>query len=190
MRKLSSVDELVGFRQRILSEKEIQHEITTLVVCAGTGGQASGANDIIRIIKRYIIEKDLQEKVTLRITGCQGFCEMDPFILVEPGRNLYPLLKMEDVPRVIEAAVGGFVDEGLIYKDPRELKRYHNQNDIPFFKKQTRTILGYNERLDPIRIFGYIEQGGYAALEKVLLKQDPEWIIREVKDSGLRGREE
>jgi NADH-quinone oxidoreductase subunit F len=188
MRKLSSVDEFVGFRQRILSEKEIQHEITTLVVCAGTGGQASGANDIIRIIKRYIIEKDLREKVALRVTGCQGFCEMDPFILVEPGRHLYPLLKMEDVPRVIEAAVGGFVDEGLIYKDPRELKRYHCQNDIPFFKKQTRTILGYNEKLDPIRIFAYIEQDGYAALEKVLLKQDPEWIIREVKDSGLRGR--
>ena len=188
MRKLISVGEFAGFRRRILSEKDIKYDRPTLVVCAGTGGQASGANDIIRVIKRYIIERNLREKVTLRITGCQGFCEMDPFIVVEPGRHLYPQLKMEDVPRVIEAAVGGFIDEGLIYRDPKDRKKFHCQDEIPFFKKQTRTILGTNQRLDPIRIFGYLEQDGYAALEKVLSNPDPEWIISEVKDSGLRGR--
>ncbi len=188
MKKLTTVDEFVGFRQRILSEKEIQYELPTLVVCAGTGGQASGSNDIIRIIKRYIIEHSLRGKVALRVTGCQGFCEMDPFILVQPGHRLYPLLKMEDVPRVIDAAVGGYIDEGLIYKDPRDKKKYLSQDDIPFFKKQTRTILGNNEKLDPIRIFGYLEEDGYRALEKVLQKLDPEAIIREVKISGLRGR--
>ena len=188
MRKLSTVDEFVDFRSRILSEINVQYDKPTLVVCAGTGGQASGANDIIRIIKRHILERDLWEKIALRITGCQGFCEMDPFILVQPGRQLYPKLKMDDVPKVIDAALGGYIDEELIYKDPRELKPYHNQNDIPFFKKQTRTILGNNEKLDPIRIMDYIEQGGYAALEKVLRKPDPEWIIKEVLESGIRGR--
>ncbi|RKX30527.1 MAG: hypothetical protein DRP46_05215, partial [Candidatus Zixiibacteriota bacterium] len=188
MRRISSVDEFVEFRRRILSEKDIQYEKPTLVVCAGTGGQASGSNDIIRVIKRYIIERNLREKITLRITGCQGFCEMDPFILVQPGRHLYPKLKMENVPRVIESALGGFVDEELIYKEAQGKKVYKSQNDIPFFQKQTRTILGNNEKLDPIRIFDYIEQGGYAALEKVLSKIDPDWIINEVLESGLRGR--
>ncbi|MEW5993053.1 MAG: FAD-dependent oxidoreductase, partial [Candidatus Zixiibacteriota bacterium] len=150
--------------------------------------QASGSNDVIRIIKRYIVERSMQEKVAVRITGCQGFCEMDPFIVVEPGQHLYPRLKMENVPRVIEAAVGGFIDEGLIYKEPRARRSYHCQSDIPFFKKQTRTILGNNQRLDPIRILNYIELGGYAAAEKVLANPDPEWIINEVKKSGLRGR--
>ncbi|UCE25524.1 MAG: FAD-dependent oxidoreductase [Candidatus Zixiibacteriota bacterium] len=188
MRKLSTVEELRGLRQRVLREKNIQYDIPTLVVCAGTGGQASGSNDVIRIIKRYIVERAMQEKVALRITGCQGFCEMDPFIVVEPGQHLYPRLKMEDVPRVIEAAVGGFVDEGLIYRETRERKSYHCQSDIPFFKKQTRTILGDNQRLDPIRILNYMEQGGYAATEKVMANPDPEWIISEVDKSGLRGR--
>jgi len=188
MNKLSSVDELIGFRHRILSEEEFQDERTTLVVCAGTGGQASGSNDVIRVIKRYILDRGLQEKVGVRITGCQGFCEMDPFIVVEPGRQLYPKLKMDDVPRVIEAALRGEVDEELIYREPRERKCYHCQGDIPFFKKQTRTILGANQKLDPIRIFNYFEEGGYAALEKVLQNPDPEWIINEVKKSGLRGR--
>ncbi|HWR83838.1 MAG TPA: FAD-dependent oxidoreductase, partial [Candidatus Deferrimicrobium sp.] len=188
MIKLSTVDEFGQFRRRILAEKHIVYDRPSLVVCAGTGGQASGANDVIRVIKRYIVEHAMQEKVTLRITGCQGFCEMDPFIVVEPGHHLYPRLKMADVPRVIEAAVSDFIDEGLIYKEPVVQKSYHCQSDIPFFKKQTRTLLGDNQKLDPIRIINYIELGGYAAAEKVLAKSDPEWIIGEIKKSGLRGR--
>ncbi len=188
MRKLSSVEELKDFRQRILEERKLQYPRPTLVVCAGTGGQASGSNDVVRVIKRYIIDRGLQAKIGLRVTGCQGFCEMDPFIVVEPGRHLYPKLKMEDIPRVIEAAVGGFVDESLIYQEPQIDRRYHNQEDIPFFKKQQRTILGYNQKLDPIRVFNYIEEGGYAAAEKILIHPDPQWIIGEVIKSELRGR--
>ena len=188
MRKLTTVEELAEYRNRILAERDYEYQKPTLVVCAGTGGQASGANDVIRKIKRYILDQFLQEKVDLRITGCQGFCEMDPFIVVQPGKHLYPKLKMEDVPRVIQAAIGGYVDEDLIYKDSKELRPCHSQTDIDFFKKQTRTILGTNEKLDPIRIIDYIEQDGYAAAQKVLANPDPEWLVNEVKASGLRGR--
>jgi NADH-quinone oxidoreductase subunit F len=188
VRRLSTVEEFSEFRRRIQDERRLQSERPTLVVCSGTGGQASGSNDVVRVIKRYILDRGLQAKVRLRVTGCQGFCEMDPFILVEPGRNLYPRLAMKDVSRVIDAAVGGFVDESLIYRDPHEKKHYPAQEDIPFFKKQHRVILGSNQRLDPIRIFNFIEQGGYAATEKVLSNLDPAWIVEEVKTSGLRGR--
>ena len=82
-------------RHRILDEKNIQYDRPTLVICGGTGGLASGANDVIRVMKGYILKQGLQEKIAIRITGCQGFCEMDPFILVQPGRHLYPKLKME-----------------------------------------------------------------------------------------------
>jgi NADH-quinone oxidoreductase subunit F len=188
MEKLLSVDEFVDFRRRVLSEAEDETQGLTLVVCAGTGGQASGSNDVIRVIKRYILDHGLHEKIQLRITGCQGFCEMDPFILVEPGQHLYPKLEMEDVPRVIEAALAGHVEESLIYHEPGERRTYHSQADIPFFQKQTRTILGYNQTLDPIRVFDYVERGGYGSLQKVLLDPDPERIINEIKASGLRGR--
>ena len=188
MSRLSTVAEFIEFRRRIHDDKKLQYDNPTLVVCAGTGGQASGSNDILRIIKRYILDRGLQTKIDLRVTGCQGFCEMDPFVLVEPGRHLYPKLEMEDVPRVIDAAVGGFVDESLIYRDTHDKRQYHSQDDIPFFKKQKRTILGSNQKLDPIRIINYIEVGGYAAAEKVLSRIDPEWIVEEVKKSGLRGR--
>jgi NADH-quinone oxidoreductase subunit F len=113
---------------------------------------------------------------------------MDPFVVIEPGRHLYPKLKMEDVPRVIDSAIHGRVDEELIYKEAGERRSCLTQEDIPFFKLQTRTILGNNQRLDPIRVFDYVGQGGYAALEKTLSINDPEFIISEVKESGLRGR--
>ena len=188
MYNLATVEEFKGFRRRIQKEKAMEDAKPSLVICAGTGGQASGSNNIMRVIKRQILERNLQDKLSLRITGCQGFCEMDPFILVEPGHNLYPKLKMEDVPRIIDAALEGRIIPELLYREPGSEKTYQKQEDIPFFKKQTRTILGNNEKIDPIRIMDYIKRDGYAALEKVLEHIDPEWIINEVKKSGLRGR--
>ncbi len=188
MNRLASLDELGSFRQRVMSERSFRENQTTLTVSAGTCGQASGANDIIRVIKRYIIERNLRDRIALRITGCQGFCELEPFILVEPGRHLYPKLTMEQVPRVIESAVNRFIDKSLIYHDPRDGTPYLDQDDIPFFRKQTRVLMSANEKLDPIRILAYIENDGYAALEKVLVQNDPQRVIDEVKLSGIRGR--
>ena len=188
MKPIISLEEFRHFRQRILKETELEEEKPCLVICAGTGGQASGSNNVLRIVKRQILERKLQDQISLRITGCQGFCQMDPFIVVEPGRNLYPKLKMEDIPRIIDAALKGKVIEELLYRDPVTQSACLSQGSIPFFQKQTRTILGRNQDIDPIRIVDYLKQGGYAALEKVLLDPDPRWIIEEVKRSGLRGR--
>jgi NADH-quinone oxidoreductase subunit F len=186
MKRISSLDQFIDFRRIILEEPA--KEIPCLVLCAGTGGQASGSNDIMRIIKRYIIEHDLHDRINLRITGCLGFCEMDPFIVVEPGRNLYPKVSVRDVPKIIHAAIDGKIIEELLYKDPETHINYCSQTEIPFFKYQTRTILGKNQQLDPIRIYNYINQGGYAAFEKVISNPDPAWIINEVKKAELRGR--
>jgi NADH-quinone oxidoreductase subunit F len=163
-------------------------EIPTLVVSAGTCGQASGANDIIRIVKRTILEQDLSDRIDLRITGCHGFCQVEPFILVEPGQHLYPRLAMEDVPRVIEATLEDRVESELIYTDPDTGIVYEVQDDIPFFARQSRTVLAGNQKLDPIRIFNYIERGGYGALEAVLSQNDPQRVIEAITLSGLRGR--
>jgi NADH-quinone oxidoreductase subunit F len=188
MKRLSSIEDLIDLRAGVQSDDLLRAGVPMLTICAGTGGQASGSNDIMRIVKRYIIEHNLQTKIGLRITGCQGFCEKDPFIVVEPGAHLYPKLKMADVPRVIESALNGTVEEELLYKEPWEGRCYDNQNDIPFFRKQTRTILGSNQHVDPIRIVDYVRNGGYTALQKVLSANDPAAVIQEVLASGLRGR--
>jgi len=160
----------------------------TLVLCAGTAGQASGANDVLRVAKRYILENGLHDRIELRITGCQGFCEMDPFVVIEPGQNLYPKIGMEDVGRIIDAALEGTVIEELLYREPGEEELYENKEEIPFFRDQVRTILGRNEDIDPLRISDYFRQGGYSSLAAVIERNDPEWIVDEVVKAGLRGR--
>jgi NADH-quinone oxidoreductase subunit F len=186
MRRVFSFEDFKDFRR--ITMDEVYDDRPCIVISAGTCGQASGANDIIRSVKKYILEKKIQDKISLRVTGCQGFCEMYPFIVVEPGKNLYPKLDMKDVPQIIDAALKGDVVEKLIYWDSIENKYCISKEDIPFYKRQTRVILSKNELIDPIRILDYVKRGGYGALEKVLENPDSDWIIQEVKRSGLRGR--
>lgn len=186
MRKINSLDEFISFRKTIINAPE--DHIPCLVISAGTCGQASGANDIMRLAKRYILEKQLHDHVHLRITGCLGFCEIEPCIVVEPQNYVYPKIKTDDVADIIDASIKGEVIERLLYKENDTNKIYPTVQDIPYFRNQTRIILENNQRLDPIRIFNYLSIGGYAAFEKVLSNPDSDWVIQEVMDSGLRGR--
>ena len=186
MLRLSSIDELKELRKVLFDTSDKNKP--RVVVCAGTACQASGSNDIIRVSKRHIIEKGLVGKMSLRITGCHGFCEMGPFIITEPQQAFYAQVKLDDVPRIIDALLSNEYVEDLLYQDPETGQRYRNRDDIPFFKNQQRSILGMNQKIDPIRIYDYIVQNGYTALEMVLLKQNAEWVVKQVKDSGLRGR--
>jgi NADH:ubiquinone oxidoreductase subunit F (NADH-binding)/(2Fe-2S) ferredoxin/Pyruvate/2-oxoacid:ferredoxin oxidoreductase delta subunit len=186
MERIACVEDFIHFRQLIMDEPD--EGKPCLVISAGTCGQASGANDIIRVTKRYIVEHDLHDQVVLRITGCMGFCEMEPFILVEPGNIIYPKPELPDVPKIIDSAIEGRVIEEMAYREDEGQRIGGSVFEVPFVKNQTRTILDKNQKLDPIRILNYLRNGGYAALEKVLLNPDPVWIIDEITKAGLRGR--
>ena len=95
---LTSIAEFNALKSRLTMDRNII--LPTVIISAGTCGQASGANDLIRVAKRIILEEGLLERMRLRITGCHGFCEMEPSILVEPDRTFYPRLKPEAVPEV------------------------------------------------------------------------------------------
>jgi NADH-quinone oxidoreductase subunit F len=186
MLRLSSVDELKELRSILFNAMD--KDKPCVVVCAGTACQASGSNDIIRVVKKYIIEKGLVGKVALRITGCHGFCEMGPFILTEPQQAFYTQVKLDDIPRIIDALFSGEYVHSLLYEDPDTGQKYLHRDDIPFFKNQKRSILSANPKIDPIRIYDYIAQDGYCALEKVLSTKDSQWVVQQVIGSGLRGR--
>jgi len=186
MERLRSTDEFRMFRQRLTVERT--PDLLTLIIPAGTCGQASGANDLIRITKRELLGRKLTGKIDLRITGCHGFCEMEPSVLVEPTGTFYPRVKTTDMVRIIEALDRGQVLEDLLFVDPSTGRSIEKQEEIPFFKKQVRTLLSRNEKVDPIRIHHYIENNGYSSMVRVLASMQPEGVIAEVKASGLRGR--
>ena len=186
MEKLKSIDDFRELQQRLTADRDLG--IPSIVIPAGTCGQASGANDLIRITKRELLAKELTEKIHLRITGCHGFCEMEPSVLIEPRGTFYPKVGPNDMVRIIEAVARGETLEDLFFLDPVTGERVEIKNDIPFFKEQVRTLLSRNERIDPIRIYNYIENHGYSALARVLAHRSPEWVVKEIKASGLRGR--
>jgi NADH-quinone oxidoreductase subunit F len=186
MERLRSIEDFMMLQDRLVADHD--PSIPTIVIPAGTCGQASGANDLIRVTKRELLDKGLTDRIHLRITGCHGFCEAEPSVLVEPRGTFYPRVKIGQMARIVEAAAQGTVLEDQLFVDPVSHQAVENQCDIPFFKKQVRTILSRNEKVDPIRIYNYIENGGYSALVRSLAMENPGWVIEEVKASGLRGR--
>jgi NADH-quinone oxidoreductase subunit F len=186
MEKLKSIDDLKSLQARLIAGTDPARP--TIVISAGTCGQASGANDLIRITKRELLYKGLSDRIRLRITGCHGYCQAEPSVLVEPRGTFYPKIGLEEMVRIVSATAAGEVVERLLWKDPNTRKRIETLNDIPFFKSQKRAILSKNEKIDPIRIYSYIQSAGYSALAKVLEQGNPRSVVEEIKASGLRGR--
>jgi NADH-quinone oxidoreductase subunit F len=186
MDRLGSVEEFFALGERIRVDRG--EPLPTIVIPAGTCGQASGANDLTRVTKRTLLERGLGDSVRLRITGCHGYCQMEPSVLIEPSRVFYPRLTIEDIPRVVEATVNDQVVEDLLYLDPASGRRIVRQEEIPFFKNQRRTLLARNEKLDPIRVFHSIRSGGYGAFADLLRQGEPTDVIEVLRTAGLRGR--
>jgi len=184
--RLSSINELKKLQKALLDATD--ENIPCIVIPTGTCGQASGAGDLIRVAKREILKKGLTKKVLLRITGCHGFCQMEPSVLIEPRRVFYPKVSLKEMGRIVEAAARDEVLTDILFVDPETGKPVDKQDDIPFFNKQVRRLLACNEKVDPIRIYDYLKINGYSLLAKVLTKGSPGWVVEEVKRSGLRGR--
>jgi NADH:ubiquinone oxidoreductase subunit F (NADH-binding)/(2Fe-2S) ferredoxin/NAD-dependent dihydropyrimidine dehydrogenase PreA subunit len=169
-------------------KNNLNNNISTIVIPAGTCGLASGASDLIHITKQELLAKKLTEKIRLRITGCHGFCQMEPSILIEPQRTFYPRVGTEKMAEIIDAVSKGDVCKDLLFADQESGEIIEKQDDIPFFNRQKRTILSNNEKIDPTQINNYLEAGGYSAILKMFERNNQQWLIEEIKSSALRGR--
>ncbi len=186
-KRLESAEGLESLRQSILAKRDPQR--TCISVCGGTACRAAGAEGVVDAFLDEIERRELQVKVSLKETGCHGFCERGPLVVIEPKKILYQQVKPEDVEEIIdETIVAGRVIERLLYVDPTTNETITYEPDVPFYKKQTRNIFGVNGTIDPTNIEDYIASGGYSALSKALFQMTPEKIVAEVKKSGLRGR--
>lgn len=159
-----------------------------VLVCAGTGCVSSGANKIIDILNQEITRQGLTDQVVTVPTGCHGFCEQGPTLIIEPAKTLYTLVKPEDIPEIIETEfVKGERVERLLYLDPLTGKHATTFADTNFFAKQNRIVLKNCGFIDPTKIEEYVANDGYKGLANAL-KMTPDEVVEEVKQSGLRGR--
>jgi len=185
--RIKSIDDLEGLRKSILMKRDPDKKCIT--VCAGTGCRASGSEVVITAFKEEIKKKGLEDELEIRATGCHGFCERGPIVVINPQGIFYPLIGTEQVPKIIDKTIiEGEIIEDLLYSDPLTGEKIVYEKDIPFYKRQQRLVLGNNGIIDPTKITDYIAINGYSALVKVLTKMSPTDVIDEVKKSGLRGR--
>ena len=158
-------------------------------VCGGTGCHAYKCEKVSEAFVEEIRRRKAEADIEVKTTGCHGFCERGPIVVVYPDKIFYQRVKPEDAAAVVDSVLNGKeVIERLLYVDPNTQQRVKTVDDVSFYKKQHRLILGNNGKVDPTRIDDYLGVEGYRALKVVLSSKTPKAVVDEIKRSGLRGR--
>ena len=164
-------------------------EKKNILICAGTGCTSSGSRKLVDVLKEELQKHNLSDKVKITITGCHGFCEQGPLMIVEPDKTFYVRVEDKDVPEIVEQnLLNGQVVERLLYQDPTTGELAKTYETVPFYAKQQRLVLHNCGHINPEDVAEYIANDGYAGFAKALHELKPEEVIEEVKKSGLRGR--
>jgi NADH-quinone oxidoreductase subunit F len=163
-------------------------EQRTVLICRGTGCESSRSPEIQAALEAEIARCGLSE-VSVKFTGCHGFCQQGPIVVVEPEDVFYIQVHIEDVPEIVQShLVQAKIVERLLYRDPATGEPIPYYHDIPFYKKQQRNVLRRCGHINPEDIHDYLAYEGYEALRRALFEMKPEEVIAEIKRSGLRGR--
>lgn len=195
MQRIENVENLRQVREN--AKETIQKSKCRILICAGTGCLAGGSGQIYE--KMCELAGDSQDveiefgaeiahgTVDVKKSGCHGFCEMGPLMRIEPMGILYTKVSVEDCEAIYERTIKrGDIIRHLLYK--QDGLEYQRQEEIPFYKKQTRHVLENCGHIDAEHIEEYIAHGGYEAISKALFEMKPEEVVKEVLDSNLRGR--
>jgi len=185
--KLRSDKDLMALQEAIGKERDPNK--TCVTVCGGTGCRAWGGEEVRLAFIEEIGKQGLEGKVDVMRTGCHGFCERGPVVVILPKEIFYQQVGLGDVPEIVSKTLkDSRLVERLLYTDPATGKVVTYDHDVPFYKGQMRQVFSDNGRIDPTEIRDYIGRGGYSALSKALFSMTPEQVIEEVEKSGLRGR--
>jgi NADH-quinone oxidoreductase subunit F len=187
MAALESREALIKFRDSLKSDPNKKKRLVSL--CAGSGCGAYGTSNVHKALVDELEKQGIADEVEVKLSGCHGFCEKGPIMVIHPERIFYPQVKPDQISEIVEKTIKtGELIPSRLFKDASTKKQIPYEHDIPFYKLQQRIIFGKNGLLDPTNIEDYIKFDGYSALEKALFEMDPEAVIAEVKKSNLRGR--
>jgi len=184
--RLRSALDLESLREEIRARRAPDKPCVT--ICSGTGCHAYGCDRVYQAFVEELQKCGLADKVDIRSTGCHGYCERGTIVVIFPEKICYLRVKPEDVSEIITTTlVEKKLVSRLLYEDSDGQKIVH-EDEIPFYKHQSRIVFGNNILLDPKSIDDYIALGGYSALAKALSGMTPEQVLDEVKKANLRGR--
>jgi len=187
MGRINSPTELEEVREGILSKRDPNKLCITL--CCGTACHATGSRIVTAAIEEEIKKQGLNAELDFRTTGCHGFCEKGPIVVIHPEGICYLQVTPEDVPEIISETIKGKkIIERLVYTKLGTNEKITHESEIPFYKNQERLVFGSNGTIDPKSIEDYLAIDGYRALSKVLFEMTSEQVIEEVKKANLRGR--
>ncbi|WP_272507230.1 NADH-quinone oxidoreductase subunit NuoF [Clostridium aestuarii] len=202
MNKINSIDELKIFHNRykqLLDMRNISHEEEMtfentrckrdVLICGGTGCKSAESDMILKNLKDEAEKSGLSNEVHIAMTGCFGFCEKGPIVKVSPDNVFYVHVSPEDAEEIVQKhLLKGEVVERLLYEEPTLKEKVKRQDEMSFYKKQERIALRNCGLINPEDIKEYIAEKGYLALGKVLTQMTPDEVIKEISNSGLRGR--
>ncbi len=183
---------------RAAAKRAYGTQVKKIIVCAGTGCVAGGSLKVYDRLKELMTEQNIpvsvclekephNDSVGLKKSGCHGFCEMGPLMRIEPQGWLYTKVHIEDCEEIVEKTVkGGECIERLSYQ--KDGKVYKKQDEIPFYKQQSRVVLEHCGKIDAENISEYLAIDGYTAFEKALFDMTGDEIVDEISKSNLRGR--
>ena len=199
LERINSRDEMIVKREEYA--KALNAQSKQILICGGTGCVAGGSLKIYDRLKQMMDERgikctivlnvhdhDHEDSVGLKKSGCHGFCEMGPLLRIEPMGWLYTKVKVDDCEDILEKSIlNNEVVDRLVYRDANGVA-YPKQEEIPFYKQQTRVALEHCGHINAESIEEYIAVGGYSAVEKCLFDMTSEDIVNEISEAGLRGR--
>ncbi|MFB0523534.1 MAG: NADH-ubiquinone oxidoreductase-F iron-sulfur binding region domain-containing protein [Candidatus Bathyarchaeia archaeon] len=186
MKKTRTVPELEALQNSLLQQRDPSKPCVR--VCLGTGCRANGSLDVLKAFKEEVGKQSLEIEVDVKQTGCHGFCERGPVVVIGPKEIFYQRVKPADVSEIISnTLINGEAVDRLLYVDPSTGQKVLCEHEVPFYKRQIRRILANNGKIDPTNILDYIAAGGYQALAKAITKMSRQEIIDTVEKSGLRG---
>jgi NADH:ubiquinone oxidoreductase subunit F (NADH-binding)/(2Fe-2S) ferredoxin/NAD-dependent dihydropyrimidine dehydrogenase PreA subunit len=181
---IKKLDEL---RKDILKSRK--NGKSTITICSGTGCHAYGCLKVAKAFKDEIKNQNLQDIAEVRTTGCHGFCERGPIVVIQPEGIFYQRIQLKDIKEVISKTIKEKkIIDRLLYVHPQTEEKIVYEREVPFYKEQRRIIFGNNGFIDPTEIKDYIAVNGYSAIAKALQNMTPSGVLEEIKKSGLRGR--
>ncbi|MEA2055411.1 MAG: NADH-quinone oxidoreductase subunit NuoF [Candidatus Thermoplasmatota archaeon] len=187
MKKLQSASDLEKLRKDLLHNEN--YNKPCISICSGTGCHAYSSEKVVNTFENELKKQKLENKVGIKRTGCHGFCEKGPIIVIYPEEICYLQVKIEDVPDIVSQTIkSGKIIDRLLYTDPKTGKKVVRESEIPFYKNQMRLVFGNNRKIESKSIDDYIALDGYNALAKALSEMTPEEVLGEVKKANLRGR--